>query len=71
MGQRLLQSAGAAVHGGSLRTHPNARGDAAFFTMRSPFAYLSATQELDRDPLVYKSGDRFALNYLIAAIPGA
>ena len=47
----------------------NARGDAAFFTMRSPFAYLSATQELDRDPLVYKSGDRFALNYLIVLYP--
>ncbi|MBM3882300.1 MAG: hypothetical protein FJ387_21695 [Verrucomicrobia bacterium] len=46
--------------------HPsNARGDAHFFTMRTPFAYLSATQALDREPLVYCSGDRFQLNYLI------
>src|SRR5262249_17422961 len=31
----------------------NARGDTAFFTMRDPFAYLSATQGLDKQPLEY------------------
>jgi hypothetical protein len=46
--------------------HPaNPRGDAHYFTMRTPFAYLAATQELDREPLVYRAGDKFELNYLI------
>ena len=50
--------------------HPdNARGDAAFFTMRTAFAYLSATQGLDKEPLVYRSGDTFTLNYLITLYP--
>ncbi len=50
--------------------HPgNARGDAQFFTMERPFAYLSATQGLDREPLVYHTGDTFALNYLITLYP--
>lgn len=47
----------------------NTRGDARFFTMRTPFAYLSATQELDKEPLVYRSGDRFTLNYLVTVYP--
>ena len=47
----------------------NARGDAWFFTMRQPFAYLSATQHLDQEPLVYRAGDKFAVNYLIAVYP--
>lgn len=47
--------------------HPrNARGDAWFFTMREPFAYLSATQNLDQEPLVYRAGDKWQVNYLIA-----
>jgi hypothetical protein len=46
--------------------HPqNARGDARFFSMKTPFAYLSATQGLDREPIVYRRGDEFELNYLI------
>jgi hypothetical protein len=50
--------------------HPdNIRGDAWFFTMRSPFAYLSATQNLDQEPLVYRRGDQFQLNYLITLYP--
>ena len=50
--------------------HPaNARGDAWFFTMRTPFAYLSATQELNQEPLVYHTGDTFALNYLVTLYP--
>lgn len=43
----------------------NARGQATFFTMRTPFAYLSATQALDKEPLVYKTGERFSLKYLV------
>jgi len=43
----------------------NARGDATYFTMRTPFAYLSATQALDREPLSYRTGERFQLSYLI------
>lgn len=43
----------------------NARGPATFFSMRTPFAYLSATQGLDKEPLGYRSGERFELNYLV------
>ena len=43
----------------------NARGDAAFFTMLDPFAYLSATQGLDKQPLEYAAGDKFSLSYLL------
>jgi len=47
--------------------HPsNARGNAWFFTMRAPFAYLSATQHLDQEPLIYRRGEKFELNYLVA-----
>jgi hypothetical protein len=46
--------------------HPtNTRGDAHFFTMARPFAYLSATQRLDKEPLGYKQGDRWTLDYLV------
>lgn len=43
----------------------NARGDACFFTMLDPFAYLSATQGLDKKPLVYSANDKFSLSYLL------
>lgn len=43
----------------------NARGKPHFFAMRTPFAYLSATQRLDQEPLVYRAGDTFELCYLI------
>jgi hypothetical protein len=43
----------------------NARGDASFFTMLDPFAYLSATQGLDNKPLQYSFGDNFKLSYLL------
>jgi hypothetical protein len=50
--------------------HPeNKRGEPVFFSMRTPFAYLAATQALDREPLVYKQGDSFELNYLITLYP--
>jgi hypothetical protein len=46
--------------------HPtNARGETAFYTMLDPFAYLSATQALDKQPLEYAAGDTFNLNYLL------
>lgn len=47
----------------------NARGDARFFAMRDPFAYLSATQNLDQEPLVYHQGDKFKLDYLVVLYP--
>ena len=47
----------------------NARGDAYFFAMQTPFAYLSATQGLDREPLVYHRGEQFELNYLVTLYP--
>jgi hypothetical protein len=46
--------------------HPaNARGPATFFTMERPFAYLSAAQGLDQQPLVYHAGDTFEVEYLV------
>lgn len=54
----------------ALVPHPaNVRGDGAFFSMLTPFAYLSATQGLDQDPLVYRSGDKFTLRYLVLLYP--
>jgi hypothetical protein len=47
----------------------NARGKAQYFAMKSPFAYLSATQGLDQQPLVYHRGDHFELNYLVTLYP--
>ena len=50
--------------------HPdNARGDGFFFTMLDPFAYLSATQGLDKKPLEYSAGDKFSLSYLLTVYP--
>jgi Methane oxygenase PmoA len=48
----------------------NARGAPRFFSMHRPFAYLAATQSLDREPLVYRAGDRFVLDYLVTVYPG-
>lgn len=54
----------------ALVPHPaNARSDGQFFSMRSPFAYLSATQGLDKEPLVYHSGDKFTVRYLVVLYP--
>jgi hypothetical protein len=47
----------------------NARADDHFFAMRTPFAYLSITQNLDKEPLVYHQGERFELNFLIVLYP--
>ncbi len=43
----------------------NPRGDSLFFTMLDPFAYLTATQGLDKKPLEYAAGDKFTLRYLL------
>ncbi|MCC6232116.1 MAG: PmoA family protein [Verrucomicrobiales bacterium] len=40
-------------------------GPAAFFTMRNPFAYLAATQRLDREPREVKSGKPIQLHHLL------
>lgn len=50
--------------------HPaNTRGKATWFTMKRPFAYVSATQALDKEPLVYHAGDKFQVNYLVTVYP--
>lgn len=46
---------------------PHNAGPSRFFSMRNPFAYLSATQGLDEKPLTYKRGERFRLDYLVLA----
>ncbi|MGD0092245.1 MAG: hypothetical protein ABSE73_20205 [Planctomycetota bacterium] len=33
--------------------------------MLDPFAYLSATQGVDKKPLEYSAGDKFNLSYLL------
>ncbi len=54
----------------ALAGHPaNARGDTVYFSMLTPFAYLSATQGLDKEPLIYHRGDQFELNYLVLVYP--
>lgn len=54
----------------ALVPHPtNARGDGLFFSMITAFPYLSATQGLDKEPLVYHSGDKFTLRYLVVLYP--
>ena len=47
----------------------NARGNPRFFAMRTGFPYLAATQGLDQEPLVYRAGDTFELNYLVTLYP--
>jgi hypothetical protein len=43
----------------------NARGNAVFFTMREPFAYLAAAQALNKEPISHAAGDKFRLRYLV------
>lgn len=47
----------------------NAQGMPRFFAMKTPFAYLSATQGLDTEPLVYRRGETFELDFLITLHP--
>ncbi len=49
---------------------PNA-GEARFFTMVKPFAYLAVTQNLDKQPLDYARGDKFNIRYLVTVHSGA
>lgn len=44
---------------------PGNAGPSRFFSMINAFAYLSATQGLDEQPLSYAAGDRFHLTYLV------
>ncbi len=56
----------------ALAGHPsNSRGDATYFSMLTPFAYLAATQGLDKEPLIYHSGEKWELNYLVLLYPDA
>ncbi|MCX8108959.1 MAG: PmoA family protein, partial [Verrucomicrobiae bacterium] len=41
-------------------------GTPKFFTMLDPFAYVSATQDLQNVPLEYKAGEKFNVEYLVA-----
>jgi hypothetical protein len=43
----------------------NRGGDTSFFTLLEPFAYLSATQALNKTPLDYAAGETFRLSYLV------
>ena len=46
--------------------HPaNRPGSGKFFSMTQPFVYLTASQGLDKEPLEYSAGQRFALRYLL------
>ena len=47
----------------------NRRGNPTFFAMKTPFAYLSATQALEKDPLVCRRGEQFDLDYLVTLYP--
>lgn len=50
--------------------HPRNPGGAPwFFSMKSPFAYLSATQQLDRQPRTLGRDDRIVLEYLVVVLP--
>ncbi len=46
-------------------------GTNSFFAMTEPFTYLAATQGLDKKPLDYRAGDRFAIDYLVLIYPVA
>jgi len=47
--------------------HPkNDRGDGNFYSLRAPvFAYLSVTQGLEKEPLIYSAGQKYRLRYLL------
>jgi hypothetical protein len=50
-------------------THPDQRGPSKFFSMLDPFAYLSATQGLDKTKLEYAAGSTFRVRYLVTVYP--
>lgn len=43
----------------------NARGDTRFFTTLDPYTYLSATQALNGEPILHRSGDEWRVRYLL------
>lgn len=47
----------------------NRLGDSVFFLMYQPFAYIAATQGLDKNALDYPAGARYRLNYLVTVYP--
>jgi hypothetical protein len=47
----------------------NPRGETRFFSMKRPFAYLSATAGLDRNPIKFKTDDTFTFEYVVAIYP--
>lgn len=50
--------------------HPrNPGGSPWFFSMHSPFAYLSATENLDQKPQRLRKGEHHILNYLVITLP--
>jgi hypothetical protein len=55
----------------TLFNDPGNAGPPRIFSMLNAFNYLSATQGLDENPLVYKSGDVFRLRYLVTVHMGA
>jgi len=48
-----------------LFSHPHNPGEAKFFTMLDAFAYLSATQDWEKKPQQYATGQKFRLDYLL------
>ncbi len=44
----------------------NPGGETRFFSMKRPFAYLSATPGLDRKPITFKTNDTFTFEYVVA-----
>lgn len=50
-------------------SHPG--GEPMFFSMKQPFAYISATQALDKTPVVHKAGETWSVDYLVATYPEA
>lgn len=44
---------------------PSNPGGTRFFAMLNPFAYLSVTQNLDKNPIEYRTGESFQIDYLL------
>ena len=53
----------------ALLGRPSNRGEARFFSMLNPFAYLSGTQNLEKAPIEYKRGEKFRIDYLVLVYP--
>lgn len=50
---------------------PDQAAGGRFFSMRQPFAYLTATSLLDKQPRVYQAGDRFEIRHRVLVYPAA